>query len=85
MGVIMMPVDKITQSITLPPGSRLAGIRFHPASGYGVMGRHYNRPLLMPADELKHSSLQQVFNDLKVQESSDSQLITYKAVVRATY
>lgn len=43
-GVILLPVRKQAQSITLPPGSQLAGVRFHPAIGFGVLGALYNQP-----------------------------------------
>ena len=53
-GVIMRSVDKQAENIVLSAGARICGIRFHPAIGYGVLGRHYHRPtLLLPEqDEL---------------------------------
>jgi len=49
-GVIMLPVSKQAETIVLSPGARLAGIRFYPAIGFGVLGRHYDQPtpLLSP-------------------------------------
>ncbi|MCE2572371.1 helix-turn-helix domain-containing protein [Motilimonas eburnea] len=46
-GVIALPVSKVSQQVTLMPGSQLAGLRFHPAVSYGVFGQHLNSPSLL--------------------------------------
>ena len=46
-GVALLPVKKQAQSITLPPGSQLAGIRFHPAVGYAFLGKYYDQPTMV--------------------------------------
>ena len=54
-GVIMLPVEKHAEEIALPPGSKLAGIRFFPAVGYGILGQHYDKPTpLAKQDDLYH-------------------------------
>jgi len=44
VGPILLPVNKQAYSISLPAGAQLAGIRFHPAVGFGVLGAHYDQP-----------------------------------------
>ncbi|WP_233520490.1 helix-turn-helix domain-containing protein [Flocculibacter collagenilyticus] len=46
-GVIMLPVRKQADVISLPPGAKLAGIRFHPGIGFGVLGKCYDQPALL--------------------------------------
>ena len=36
--VILLPVSKQAHTISLPPGSQLAGLRFHPAIIFGIVG-----------------------------------------------
>jgi len=50
-GVIMLPVEKQAEQIELPPGARLAGIRFFPAVGYGILGKHYEKPTPLAENE----------------------------------
>lgn len=54
-GPILLPVNKQAYSISLPPGAQLAGVRFHPAVGFGVLGRHYDQPTI--AGNFKESTL----------------------------
>ncbi|MGB7995091.1 MAG: helix-turn-helix domain-containing protein [Photobacterium halotolerans] len=49
-GVMIMPNSKEAQYVTLPPGSVLAGIRFHPGMGYSVLGKRFDHPVSI-ADE----------------------------------
>lgn len=51
-GVVIQTVSKTALQIEMAPGAQLAGVRFHPAIGYGVLGRRcYNATLLAPADD----------------------------------
>ncbi|WP_298772953.1 helix-turn-helix transcriptional regulator [uncultured Shewanella sp.] len=43
-GVLLLPVSKQAQLISLPPGAELMGIRFHPAVSFGLLGSLYSRP-----------------------------------------
>lgn len=43
-GVILLPVSKQAQLITLPPGSKLVGVRFHPAISFSLFGTLYEQP-----------------------------------------
>lgn len=55
-GVILCPVAKSSGEVTLYPGSRLAGIRFYPATAYGVLGQHYEgMTRLAPTDDHRHA------------------------------
>lgn len=55
--VIILPVSKQAQSITLPPGSQLVGVRFHPAISFAIFGRLYSHPRVIKAEEDTHLSL----------------------------
>jgi len=71
VGVIMLPVKKRADLIRLPPGALLAGIRFHPAVGYGVLGRHYEKNSLLSSAEDQHFRLYPLFETLTAQTTHD--------------
>lgn len=73
-GVIMLPVHKQAETIVLSPGAELAGIRFHPAMGYGVLGQHYSKPSLLPPEEGHLHSLYEVYDELRVQKGERSRV-----------
>ncbi|WP_027250910.1 helix-turn-helix domain-containing protein [Photobacterium halotolerans] len=52
-GVMIMPNSKEALYVTLPPGTVLAGIRFHPGMGYSVLGKRFDHPVSI-ADEPEH-------------------------------
>ncbi|XZG71926.1 helix-turn-helix domain-containing protein [Chitinibacteraceae bacterium HSL-7] len=55
-GVILCPVARTAKSVTLQPGAQLAGIRFHPAMGYGILGQHYDvMTRLAPPDDQRYA------------------------------
>lgn len=55
-GVILCPVAKASGEVRLYPGARLAGIRFHPAMAFGVLGQHYERMTqLSPAADQRYA------------------------------
>lgn len=75
-GVIMLPTNKYAKNIVLASGAKLAGIRFHPAIGYGVLGRHYDKPtLLLPEQDQQHN-LYRIYSELRMQKDNDSQIKT---------
>lgn len=47
VGANFTPMSKKSTSISLSPGAQLAGIRFHPAVGFSLFGRHHNKPKLL--------------------------------------
>lgn len=73
-GVIMLPVKKQAENIVLSPGAKLAGIRFHPAVGYGVLGQHYDKPTLLFPEEDKLYNLYQIYFELRMQKDNESQI-----------
>lgn len=42
-GIFVLPNQKHACSIVMPPGSHIAGIRFHPAIGYSIWGKHHEQ------------------------------------------
>ncbi|OJT01461.1 hypothetical protein BEE62_09030 [Marinobacter nauticus] len=46
-GVILLPVEKVSETVSLSPKSQLAGIRFQPAIGYGLIG-HFRLTKTLP-------------------------------------
>lgn len=64
-GVILLPVNTKAEQITLNAGAELAGVRFLPAIGYGLLGKMYDKPIMLPSDEDDPFSLNKLFNTLK--------------------
>ncbi len=75
-GVIMLPVKKIAENITLSPGAKLAGIRFLPAIGYRVLGHHYNKPTLLSPKIDHRYNLYRVCSDLRSQNNNEALIET---------
>lgn len=75
-GVIMLPVQKKAESIVLSPGAQIAGIRFHPAIGYGVLGKHYDKPTLLSSEEDHLYNLHRIYLELQMQKENGSQVET---------
>lgn len=75
-GVIMLPVKKQAENIVLSPGAKLAGIRFHPAVGYGVLGKHYDKPTLLCSEEDQLYNLYRTYFELRMQREKGSQVET---------
>lgn len=73
-GVIMLPVKKQAENIVLSPGAQLAGIRFHAASGYGVLGQLFEKPTLLFSQEDKRYNLYQLHSKLQKLKDSASQI-----------
>lgn len=73
-GVLVSPVEKESQQITLFPGARLAGIRFHPAIGYGVLGRHFYHLTLLERQEDQRYHLYDLYEKLQSHSDNTSQI-----------
>ncbi|WP_289029062.1 helix-turn-helix domain-containing protein [uncultured Paraglaciecola sp.] len=73
-GVIMLPIQKKAENIVLLPSAQLAGIRFHPAIGYGVLGHHYDKPTLLLPERDKLYNLHQIYYELRMQKNSERQI-----------
>jgi AraC-like DNA-binding protein len=73
-GVILLPVKKQAENIVLAPGAQLAGIRFHPAMGYGVLGQHYDKPtFLLPNKDQPHN-FYRVYSELRKRKDNKSRV-----------
>lgn len=73
-GVFVLPVTKHAQHIVMPSGAELAGIRFHPAVGYGLFREHFHQPRLLPIDEGHLYGLYDVYDKLKNIVSHDRRI-----------
>ncbi len=51
----MLPVKHKAAHIALASGAELMGVRFHPAIGFGVLGRLYDKPTLLPQEDSQYS------------------------------
>lgn len=69
-GVIMLPVKNKADKITLKSGAKIAGIRFHPAVGYGVLGQNYDKATLLAPEDDQLYNLYQIYSELqKIQDN----------------
>lgn len=75
-GVIMLAINKQTENIVLQSGAQLSGIRFHPATCYGVLGQHYDKPTLLLPEEDQLYNLYGVYNDLRIQKDIERRIET---------
>ena len=64
LGVVALPVSQCAQTIHLSSFSLLCGIRFLPAIGYGVIGRHFDKPTLLPKTHSHYHSLHVLYEKL---------------------
>ncbi|WP_252737812.1 helix-turn-helix domain-containing protein [Marinobacter salexigens] len=70
-GVILLPISTRAETIVLASGAQLAGIRFHPAVGYGVLGQHYDKPTLLSPEHDQLYRLYRVYAELRMQKSNE--------------
>lgn len=80
-GVIMLPTNKRKEDIVLPSGSKLAGIRFLPAMGYGILRKHYDKPTLLLPKADKVYGLYTIYSRLqkKTDETGKIETLTHWA------
>lgn len=64
-GVVFTPVSKQDESVTLPAGSQLVGFRFHPAVGFAIFGKHYNKATTITANTDISKALYILYEQLK--------------------
>ncbi len=70
-GVILLPVSTQAETIELSPAAQLAGIRFHPAAGFGVLGQHYDKPTLLSPQHDQLYQLYRLYAELCLQANSE--------------
>mgnify|MGYP000046815539 FL=1 len=73
-GIIMLPINKQAENIVLSSGALLAGIRFHPAIGYGVLGQHFDKPTLLSPEQDQLYNLYRIYSELQMQKDNESQI-----------
>lgn len=64
-GVIMLPINKHADRLSLSPGCILAGVRFQPGMGYNLFGRHYQQLTRLAESEDQCFSLYPLLGDLQ--------------------
>lgn len=80
-GVVLLPVEKVAAPISLAPGSQLAGIRFQPAIGYGLIGQHFDRPTVMTADPVHLPGLTHLYRELTSRQTTIDRVDTLQGWV----
>lgn len=73
-GVIMLPTKKRAEDILMAPWAELAGIRFLPAVGYGVLGCHYDRATLLLPEQDQAYSLYSIHNELRIEKDAGTRI-----------
>lgn len=63
-GIWTVPTADRCTSITLPSGSRLAGLRFHPAAGYSFLGDFRGRPRSLSSSDPRLARISVLHADL---------------------
>ncbi len=72
-GVIMLGTSKQASEVCLSKGAVLAGVRFHPAIGFGILGHHYHEPTLLLPSEDEHFGLYEMYFALSAVQGADEQ------------
>ncbi|MDP2561391.1 helix-turn-helix domain-containing protein [Psychrobium sp. 1_MG-2023] len=67
----MLPIKKQAERIVLEAGAQVAGIRFNPAIGYGVLGQHYDNPTLLLPEQDTLYNLYQMYAELQVLQGNE--------------
>lgn len=70
-GVILLPISTRAEAIVLASGAQLAGIRFHPAVGYGLLRQHYDKPTLLAPEHDQLYRLYQIYAELRMQKGNE--------------
>lgn len=82
-GVIIIPIEKNVRNIIISAGAELAGIRFHPAVGYGIFGKHYEQPTLLnlkqEQEQEQQYNLHKIHSSLKRQSENDGKIHTLQS------
>ncbi|WP_462151086.1 AraC family transcriptional regulator [Pseudoalteromonas xiamenensis] len=73
-GVILLPVSNVTQHITFGADTRLAGVRFHPAIGFGLLGPHVEKHQRLEESEDNQFHLYSLFHSLDKEPSVKAQI-----------
>ncbi|WP_412495789.1 helix-turn-helix domain-containing protein [Shewanella chilikensis] len=63
-GIILLPISQTSQNIIMPPGTQMAGIRFHPAMGYQCLGKRFDSPVRSEQETDIHTLLNPLYLQL---------------------
>lgn len=74
VGANFTPMSKRSTCISLSSGAQLAGIRFHPAVGFSLFGRHHDKPELLSKSGILASELNDLYRALSDVEDSQSRI-----------
>jgi len=74
-GVVLLPVSKQAQLITLPPGSQLVGVRFHPAISFALLGTLCQQPITLKVEDDFSAELYLLYRQLKDVQGHYSKII----------
>lgn len=75
-GVVLQPVSTLAHQVVLPPGSLVAGVRFHPAVSYQLLGERMDKPLRIEDDHPLKASALDTFTQLKAKRSPAARIAT---------
>ncbi|MGY2574547.1 helix-turn-helix domain-containing protein [Vibrio sp. C8] len=73
-GVLLLPVSTMAHQVSLPPGTVMAGVRFHPAVGYHLFGKRLEQPLRIEDDHPLASSTLPTFASLQAAHSKSARI-----------
>lgn len=66
-GSFVLPNQKYASEIFMPPGSNIAGIRFHPGIGYGIWRKQYDKVVEVEPSNIFHEKLINLVETLHLQ------------------
>ncbi|NAX21639.1 AraC family transcriptional regulator [Vibrio sp. V39_P1S14PM300] len=64
-GIVLLPVSLKAQTVILPAGTLMAGIRFHPAMGYQCLGKRFEQPVRSEQEPDIHTRLSPLYEQMR--------------------
>ncbi|QMV14478.1 AraC family transcriptional regulator [Vibrio spartinae] len=74
-GVLLLPVSTLAHQVCLPPGTVMAGVRFHPAVGYQLFGQRLALPLRIEGEHPLASLTLATFASLQTAYSPSARMV----------
>jgi len=65
-GIVLQPVSKKAQQITLPPDAAIVGIRFHPGFSFAILGSTYQQATFIKKNKSHDLALHMLNQQLKL-------------------
>jgi hypothetical protein len=72
---LLLPVSTLAHQVCLPPGTVMAGVRFHPAVGYQLFGQRLAQPLRIEGDHPLASLAFATFASLQTVHSLSARMV----------